>query len=177
MKMYPIHPISITATNDDLKISITHGSTKVEIPKDVNQKFNSRNWFFASQTPKRANFKSYQRVNKKAQDLLKFTEDATLSTVERNYEREKKQLDINEGQRLNLATVYPNPLKNDFACDKLVMQERRAMYDYYFNNPIPIDYHRRSIEHSNYNGSKGRPASEWDTVNEDELMIRGEKFY
>lgn len=175
--MYPIHPISITANNDDLKVSVIHGTTKVEIIKDVNQKFNSRNWFFASQTPKRRFFKSYQRVSKKAQDLLKFNEDTTFSTVERNYERERRQLDINSGQRLNLATVYPNPLKNDFAWDKLVMQERQAMYDYYFNNPIPIDYQRRSIEYSTYNGSKGRPGSELDTVNDGELMVKGEKFY
>jgi hypothetical protein len=57
------------------------------------------------------------------------------------------------------------------------MQERQAMYDYYFNNPIPIDYQRRSIEYSTYNGSKGRPGSELDTVNDGELMVKGEKFY
>jgi hypothetical protein len=108
---------------------------------------------------------------------MKINEAPTFSTVDKEYETEKKQLATSEGQKLNLATVFPNPLMNDIARDQMLVRERQLMYDQYFSNPIPIDYYRRSIEYSSYNGSRGSPTGEYEAEFENELVVKGEKFY
>jgi hypothetical protein len=100
-------------------------------------------------------------VNKKAQNLMKINEVyTTFNTVDKEYETEKKQLASSEGQRLNLLTVFPNPLMNDIARDHILVRERQMMYEHYFNNPIPIDYYKRSVEYSSCNESRGSPGGE-----------------
>jgi hypothetical protein len=101
----------------------------------------------------------------------------TFNTIDKDYEMEKKQLATSEGQKLNLATVFPNPLMNDIARDQILVRERQLMYEHYFNNPIPIDYYKRSVEYSSFNGSRCSPVGEQEAEIENELMVKGEKFY
>jgi len=134
-KMYPLNPVIKQTLNGDTKLSIVRGMQKfIDSPQD--QAFHSRNCFIASQSSKRAELKSYNRLKNKGKSTFR-NKYPSFSTKQReigqeNAEKgmkskiliiESKYFHTTNAQRLNLATVNPNPLRNDLTRDMMFYKE------------------------------------------------------
>lgn len=77
--MYPLHPVSAHPLNSEVKVSLNRGQKKLKL-KPQEEAFFSRNCFMASQNPKRAHLKSYQRINKQNGQRIR-SKDGELSSA------------------------------------------------------------------------------------------------
>jgi hypothetical protein len=90
-------------------------------------------------------------------------------------DREKEEASV--VQKFNLTSAPVSPLRNDIAFNKLLLEEREALYDRFMTTKVVQPDFKSNLERYISMNSERIPSREFScTTSEDELMIKGTKI-
>lgn len=144
--------ITPTQPKDNISKAAKTAKTRFFSPVISTDPFESRNCFVMSQSPKRVDLKSYQRVKAPKQKFVKSRpqpsnrrvdlNESTFSTVAKEeYDKDKQMSEMFPVQKMNLTSGMNSPLQNEMARD-----HHEEHYDKFFDNSQDLEHHRRNME-------------------------------
>mmetsp|Transcript_31084 Transcript_31084/g.27488 ORF Transcript_31084/g.27488 Transcript_31084/m.27488 type:complete len:125 (-) Transcript_31084:632-1006(-) len=121
--MNPVVPLSMHPMNNDMKISLAQGLANPNY-RLQDEAFMSRNCFVATQGPKRAQLKSYNRVKRPNNNLINQMKNSTFSTINHEGETSKREKKVHypRAHNINIDPITPSPLENDYARDRMIKE-------------------------------------------------------